>query len=60
MRSISRTLIESSWNLSIEPDRANEETLQTTGGWSWKLTAQDRRFHRSPQCRRSRVFDATM
>ena len=28
MRSISRTLIESSWNLSIKPDRAHEQTLE--------------------------------
>src|SRR6266498_3689642 len=28
MRSISRTLIELSWNLSIEPDRAHEKTLE--------------------------------
>src|SRR5437867_322870 len=28
MQSISRTLIELSWNLSIEPDRAHEKTLE--------------------------------
>ena len=28
MRSISRILIELSWNLSIEPDRAHEKTLE--------------------------------
>src|SRR5947209_13209223 len=28
MRSISRTMIESSWNLSIKPDRAHEQTLE--------------------------------
>src|SRR2546430_5567096 len=32
MRSISRTLIESSWNLSIEPDRAHEQTLEEVSG----------------------------
>ncbi len=32
MRSISRILIELSWNLSIEPDRAHEETLEELSG----------------------------
>src|SRR5947209_11639136 len=32
MRSISRTLIELSWNLSIEPDRAHGKTLEELSG----------------------------
>src|SRR3989442_15989042 len=32
MRSISRTLIELSWNLSIEPDRAHEKALEELSG----------------------------